>query len=191
MKSLNTALSRVPNDIFFIECKQEMGEVKNLRNEQFKRYPEGGSAIDKFDKDACILASKNNKGKITSTGRIVFDGGLGLPADRYVKSEIDKLRNQGFIIAELSKFAIASEARGILRGYLRAYYEIAAEVGIDFFISINPCKDVGVYKKIYAATVRVEDIGHSYGTSDKFTLLEFDLKKVRPCLSRWLKEELS
>ena len=191
MENTNVELAQIPNSISIFNPSVKLQEIKSLREGQFEKYPEGGDPIDKFDLDAFILTGNNAKGELTSTGRIVFDSPLGLPADKYVKTAIDKLRKKNLVIAELSKFAITSEAKGMLRHYLKAYYEIAVALGIDSYISINPSKDVSVYKKIYAAKVLIEDIGYSYGTANTFTLMEYKIQDVKPCLSHWLGEELS
>ena len=191
MEAIKEALKHVPNNVNVLTSWKRIKEIEQLRRSQFKKYPQGGKAIDQFDQVSCILIGKNKQDEITSTGRIVFDSPMGLPAEKLVKAEVNKLRNQGLVIAELSKFAIAPEARGILRNYLWAYYEIGIKMGIDSYISINPSKDVNVYKKIYAARVLLPDIGYSYGTKGTFSLMEYKLKEVKPCLSKWLKETLS
>ena len=160
MEAIKEALTHVPNDVNVLTSWKRIKEVEQLRRTQFNKYPQGGDAMDQFDQVASILIGKNKKGEITSTGRIVFDSPMGLPADKLVKTAVDKLRNEGLVIAELSKFAISPEARGVLRSYLWAYYEIGIKMGIDSYISINPSKDVNVYKKIYAARVLIPDIGY-------------------------------
>lgn len=191
MENIDVALAQVSNDIRIYNPSSRLQKIKTLREKQFKKYPEGGASVDEFDLDAFILTGSNSKGELTSTGRIVFDSTLGLPADTYAKAEIDKLRQKNLVIAELSKFAITSEAKGMLRSYLKAYYKIGVSLGIDSYISINPSKDVNVYKKIYAARVIIEDIGYSYGTNHTFTLMEYKIRDVRKSLSNWLGEELS
>jgi len=191
MEITNVEIAKVSNDIRIINPSSTLQDVRLLREKQFKKYPNGGDTIDKFDLNSFILTGYNSKETLTSTGRIVFDSSFGLPADKYAKKEIDKLREENLVIAELSKFAIAPEAKGMLRSYLKAYYEIAVSLGIDSYVSINPSKDVNIYKKIYAARVLVKDIGHSYGTNNTFSMMEYKIKEVKPCLAAWLGEELS
>lgn len=185
------ALSKVAHILEHNPSKGEMPAIEMLRQSQFKRYPEVGRVIDRYDQNSCILYAKNDENHVTSTGRIVFDSPMGLPADIYAKGEIDKLREQGFDLVEISKFAIAPEAKGILRFYLWAYYEIAIELGIDALVSINPIKDVRVYEKIYSAEVLLSDIGQNYGTNSTFALLEHNIQRAKPSLSKWLGEKLS
>lgn len=191
MEITDVEIAKVSNDIRIINTSSVFREVRSLRKEQFEKYPASGDSIDKFDLNSFILTGYNSKEILTSTGRIVFDSSLGLPADEYAKDEINKLRKENLVIAELSKFAIAPEAKGMLRSYLKAYYEIALSLGIDSYISINPSKDVNIYKKIYAARVLVKDIGYSYGTNNTFSMMEYKIKEVKPCLAAWLGEELS
>lgn len=174
-------LSLVPSQLKIAESIGDFEAISKVRAQQYGIYPSvTHNQDDTYDKNACVLYSQNSQGEVTSTGRIVFDSPLGLPADQLIKAEIDKLRQQGLVVAESSKFAITREARGILPAYFYTYYEIAAAYGIDSLIFIIRNKNVGLYQKTAGAQVLVDDIGYQYGTHYRFSLLECRVQVVIP-----------
>ena len=160
----------------------EIEKIWALRNTEYKKYYSqfSESNNDPYDEISLVMYSNNKQQQIISTGRIAFDGSLGLPSDKVIKPALDKLRQQGLILAEPSKFAIAREARGILPTYLSTFYKVAQKQRIDSLIFIIRDKNVGLYKKIINAHVLVEDVGYSYGTDYQFSLLECRINKKLP-----------
>lgn len=188
----SVALSRVPEALKVATAETEFREIWQLREAEYSKHYPGVTYFrdDVYDGCACVLYSQNNAGKLISTGRVAFDGPFGLPADEIIKPEVDKLRRQGLVIAEVSKFAIAREARGILPTYLRAYCEIAVAYGIDSLIFIIRDKNVSLYEKLVNAKVLLADVGHSYGTSHTFSFLAMNVKANKVNLSNGLREDL-
>lgn len=181
-------LSQVPKYLRVATTEEEFREIWKLRQAEFARAYPGLTEFsdDVHDGYACVLYSQNEKGQIVSTGRIAFDGPLGLPADKIIKSEIDRLRNSGLKVAELSKFAISRAGWGVLPYYFYTYYEIAAAYKIDSVIFISRDRYVGVYQKTAGAKILLNDIGYNYGTNFKFSLLECRLSEMTPILlSHW------
>ncbi len=187
-------LSQAPDRLKIATNEHEFRHIWALRAAEFGRLYPALKGVDfthdTHDGCACVLYSENKAGEIISTGRVVFDSGLGLPADQIIKSEVDKLRQRGLVIAEPSKFAIAKEARGVLAVYLRTYYEIAVGYHIDSLVFIMPAKNTGFYEKIMHATVLTDDVGYSYGTNARFALVEWHIKTSKAPFSAWLGEEL-
>ena len=159
----------------------ELQKIWQLRTEEYnKHYSEFScNDDDNYDNDALILYSKNQQGQLVSTGRIVFDGSKGLPADAIIKAEVSKLRKQGLKIAELSKLAISEEASGILHDYIQTFYKVAEQQNIDSLIFI--CKDSSavVYRRLVGAKILVKNIQYSYGTDFNFSLLEWRIKESK------------
>ena len=174
--------SKVPKYLKLAQSSTELDEIWVLRNQMYGKYYLGVSDSDNdaFDQSSWVLYNQNIHNKITSTGRIVFDSPLGLPADEMIKPAVDKLRHQGLKLAEPSKFAISREARGILPSYLLTFYEMAQSVGIDSLIFIIRDKNVGLYERIVDANILVADVGYSYGTNNCFSLLECKIEKKLP-----------
>lgn len=155
-------------------------QVWQLRQKEFsQRYPAVSDCRhDIYDNNAYVLYSEDEQGNIISTGRITFDSSIGLPADKIIKTPLDQLRKQGVTLAEPSKFAISREALGILPMYICAYYQIAASLEIDKLIFIIPSRHASIYEKTAKANIAVPDIGYSYGTRLRFSLLTCDVKEM-------------
>lgn len=171
----------VPRPLKVATSETPMGKIWKLRESEFGRlYPGVTRFNDIYDEYACILYSENDEGDITSTGRLVLDGEVGLPADEIIKPEVDRLRSQGLRIAEPSKFAISRQAQGLLPLYLRTYYGFAARCGINSLIFIIRDKNVSFYEKAFDARVLKADVGYTYGTQYRFSLLECEIKKNNP-----------
>ncbi len=184
-------LSKVPKYLKRAQSSAELNEIWALRNQTYGKYYLGVSDSDNdtFDQQSWVLYNQNRDKKITSTGRIVFDSPMGLPADEIIKPAIDTLRHQGLTLAEPSKFAISREARGILPSYLLTFYEIAQSAGIDSLIFIIRDKNVGLYQRIVDANVLVADVGYSYGTNYCFSLLECKIEKQLPSYFKSLEDK--
>lgn len=181
-------LSLVPNHLRVATEEYEFRQIWALRaGEYMPLYPAVTYFQDDiYDGNACVLYGQDQHGTVTSTGRIVFDGPLGLPADEIIQPEIDKLRSQGLRVAESSKFAISPAARGILPLYFYTYYEIAVRYEIDSLIFIIRDKNVKLYQKTTQAKILLDDIGYHYGTQFRFSLLECRVQEVIPTfLQHW------
>jgi hypothetical protein len=183
--------SKVPKYLKRAQSSTELDEIWSLRNKRYGKYYLGVSDSDNdaFDQTSWVLYNQNIHNKITSTGRIVFDSPMGLPADEIIKPALDKLRYQGLKLAEPSKFAISREARGILPSYLFTFYEIAQGAGIDSLVFIIRDKNVGLYERIVDAKVLVADVGYSYGTDYCFSLLECKIEKQLPSYFKSLEDK--
>ena len=178
-------LPKLPAGLKIASTESEMISVWKLRDEAFcKRFPEvHTSRNDPYDRHACVLYGSNDEGEIISTGRIVFDGARGLPADKLVKPQIDQLRSEGLPIAELSRLAITPEAEGHLSSYIRAWYEIARARGISSCVFICLRNKARAYKRLVGASVLLPDIRYSYGTGKVFSLLEWKVSENEPRLT--------
>lgn len=181
-------LSQVPKYLRVATTEEEFREIWKLRQAEFsKLYP----ACTHFEDDAhdgyaCVLYSQDSSKGIISTGRIVFDGPLGLPADLIIKEEIDKLRNKKIRLAEFSKFVISHDARGLLPRYFFTYYEIAMAYNIDSVVFIIRNKNVKLYVQTIGARILIEDVKYNYGTNYVFSLLEWPIKEVKDIfLKNW------
>lgn len=182
----NSSLLKLPDGIKIAITKDELKQVAKLRKREFGRlYPALTKFEDDYDATACVLYDKNKDEKIISTGRIVFDSPHGLPADELVPEEINKLRQQQLHIAELSKFTISHEASGVLGIYHLAYCAIAEHHDVDYLVFIVERNKTKAYKKIADASVLAPDIGYSYGTGRRFSLLGGSLSSIKNSVSHY------
>lgn len=156
-------------------------KIWKLRTAEYnKNYSEFScNDNDNYDANALVLYSKNEKSRLVSTGRIVFDSYQGLPADAVIKCEVDKLRKQRLNIAEISKLAISNEASGILHDYIQTFYKVALQQNIDSLIFICKKSSAVVYRRLVDAKILVADIQYSYGTDFTFSLLEWRIKESK------------
>ena len=175
-------LSKVPDYLQILSDAKLLPIIWQLRSQLYNKRYSGFSneETDNFDQYSLVLYSQNAHQHIISTGRLVIDSESGLPADEYVKDELDILRTQGLMLAEPSKFAISKEAQGLLVTYLQTFYEIGMALNIDVFIFIINRKNVGLYEKMVDAKVLKEDIVYSYGTTSRFSLLICSIQKELP-----------
>lgn len=175
-------LSKVPRFLQLADNPSRLPEIWKLRNAEYgKRYLGfSDSKNDSFDQESCVLFSEDEAGEVVSTGRVVLDSPLGLPADEIIKPGVDRLRNQGLVLAEPSKFAISRKAGSILPIYLLTIYEIGLSLGVDSLVFIIWDKNVGLYERIVDARVLVSDVGYSYGTKNRFSLLECKIQEELP-----------
>lgn len=187
-RELTQKLSKVPQHLQVLSNPQLLPNIWQLRSQLYSKRYTGFSneQTDTFDQHALVLYSQNTKQQVISTGRLVMDSECGLPADEYAKEELDVLRAQGLMLAEPSKFAISKEAQGVLVTYLQTFYEIGMALSIDAFIFIINEKNIALYEKIVDARVLKENIGFSYGTASRFSLLMCSIQKEPPCFfSAW------
>jgi len=187
-KAILSSKLDLPEKLKVADTEEEFRKVWQLREIEFrKRYPSVTAfKNDVYDVNACVLFGQNTSGKVTSTGRIAFDGRFGLPADEVTKEELDKLRDKGLTLAESGKFTITPEAKGIMPLYFTAYLKIAVESGIDSVIFTTRDKNVRLHQRTMAARVLLPDIGYSYGTNFKFSLLECRISEIIPTyLEHW------
>lgn len=188
----SVALSRVPDMLNIVSDEAKLSKIWELREVEYTKLYPGVTCFqdDVYDQEACVLYGEDDEGEVISTGRIAFDGPLGLPADELIKPAVDQLRESGKVIAELSKFAISRKARGTLPNYLLTYYEIGMAHKLDSLVFICRSKGSRVYQRAVGAKVLVNDIGYSYGTDECFSFLEWELRKTKAFLSKFIGEKL-
>ena len=186
MKTINYKYANIPKPLKIVEKNTDITKIWQLRQSEYGRhYPSmNNAANDAYDDHSCILYTEDETGEITSTGRLVLDGSIGLPADEIIHREINLLRKHRGSIAEPSRFAISNAARGILPVYLRTYYKLARENEINSLIFITRDKNIGFYKRALGANLVCKDVGYNYGTCYKFSLLEWEIKPDDPIYSQ-------
>ncbi len=188
----SVVLSRVPELLNIVADESKLPQIWELRKVEYGKHYPGVSCFqdDVYDQEACVLYSENGEGEVISTGRVVFDGDVGLPCDELIKPAVDALRESGKVIAEPSKFAISREAQGALPNYLLTYYELGIANSIDSLVFICRRKSNRFYQHAVGAKVLVHDIGYRYGTNEPFSFLEWDVKQSKPFLEQFVGEKL-
>ena len=188
MKTTN--VNTFPDCLKMATSTSEIDKIWRLRESEYRKHYENFSEAsnDPYDENAYIFYSQNQQEIVTSTGRIILDGKLGLPSDELLKSQVDELRNKRRAIAELSKFTIAREARGLLPYYVKTFYELAVGLDIESLIFICKSQSARVYQGYVGANILLKDINYSYGTQEVFSLLEWKISNSAHYFYKWNKE---
>lgn len=186
MKIINYKYNSIDKPLKVVDEDTDIKKIWQLRKSEYgKYYPAmNDAANDAYDNFSCILYTEDETGDITSTGRLVLDTELGLPADEIIQHEINSLRKKRGSIAEPSRFAISDAARGILPTYLRTYYRLARENAINSLIFITRDKNIGFYRRTLGANLICKDVGYNYGTEYQFSLIEWEIKANDPIYSQ-------
>ena len=184
-------ITGVPKGLKIAKSLGDIKSIEDFREALFRPlYPEmTGFHDDIHDAFSLILYTKNQKGKITSTARVVFDSPTGLPADEYANDPINERRKAGLKLAEVSRFAISDEVSndGLLPLYYQAFYVTCEKNGIDSMIIIINGKSVRFHQKRIGATLLIEDIGHNYGRDDlTFSCMDWSIHQTKPTFFKWV-----
>lgn len=149
-------------------------------------YPEvTGVDNDPYDRYSCVIYTENGAGQVTSTARIGFDGALGVPEAALVGRLLDNYHRAGTQFAELGRFVIDDDARGVLSNYYRAYYELGALFGIDMYLMFVPENKISLYRRLMDAEVVLEFAGLTFGSKYQYVCMEWWLERTLPRFFSW------
>lgn len=185
MNLKNYKYTSIPKPLKVVHEGTDIKKIWQLRQSEYgKYYPTMDAANDSYDDHSCILYTEDELGNFISTGRMVLDGELGLPADAIIPSALKRLRKAYQTIAEPGRFAIAPEGRGLLPLYLKTYYKLALDLNINLLVFITRNKNMGFYQREFSAEIVEQDIGYNYGTDYQFALLALEVSTHLPRFMR-------
>ncbi len=142
-------------------------------------------AHDPYDAQSCVLYTRNKMGDISSTAQIAFNiAPLGIPEKKLVPDLILQLNHEQRTFAELGRFVIADDARGVLKNYYRAFYQLGIEQDIDTYIMFVRPKWVGFYRRLMRATV-VAELAETFGSDSKYVVMTWRLQDTAPRFFGW------
>jgi len=97
------------------QYKNIIGDIWRLREKVYREHYPDVSVVedDPYDRYSCVIYTQNPDGRVTSTVRIAFDGALGIPEAELVPDLVARYRRAGIRFAELGRFVIDSDARGV------------------------------------------------------------------------------
>lgn len=147
-------------------------EVSNVRN-------------DPYDAQSCVIYSRSPEGRVCATARIAFDGALGIPEAALVDRLVDGYRRDGIEFAELGRFMIDDEGRGLLNAFYRAYYELGAIWGIQLYLMFVPDNKVTLYQRLMDARVATTFPDLTFGGNHPYVCMEWWLGRTRPRFFSW------
>lgn len=179
----------LPKQLKIASTTEDIHRIENFRKKLFQPfYPNSNNYYyDKYDRYSIILFTENNEGEILSTARLVFDSDKGLPADKYAKKQIDICRDGGLSLLEVSRFAIADEARtlGLFPIYYKAFYQLAAENNISSMIIVINTKGVNFHKKRIGANILVDNVKYSGNKNFQFSCMEWKISETKDKFLNW------
>lgn len=188
LRSIKT--TSLPEGLKIANSEPQINKIEDFRERLFgSLYPEMKDFHDDLhDAFSLILFTENKQGDVISTARVVFDSPAELPADEYANTLINERRNKGQKLVEISRFAIADEAKdqGLLPIYYQAFYSICVDNNIDSMIIIINSKSVKFHQKRIGAELLIDDIGHNYGCDDlQFSCMDWVVSKTKPQFLKW------
>lgn len=180
------------SDNFILNIQSQQADQKTLQGIWTARqtvynelYPEVKTfQNDPHDKNACVLYTRTQSGKISSTARIAFNGPLGIPEKNLVPALIEQLTSNNLQFAELGRFVIDDEARGVLPNYFRAFYQFGDQFGIDTYIMFVRYKWVAFYQRLVKAIV-IAEIEENFGSDSPYAVMTWNLKDTTPRFFSW------
>jgi len=162
-------------------------EIWSLRHETYRKmYPNViVNKHDKYDKESCIIFTRNNEGKISSTARIAYNGQKGIPEQQLIPNIIKQYEEEGIIFAELGRFVINDDARGVLKNYFRAFYHCGLESEIDLYLMFVRQKWISFYQQFMDATIISDLEGVTFGSQSNYACMTWNLAKTKPDFFKW------
>ncbi len=147
-------------------------EVSNIRN-------------DPYDAQSCVIYSRSTEGRVCATARIAFDGALGIPEAALVDRLVDGYRRDGIRFAELGRFMIDDEGRGLLNAFYRAYFELGATWGIQLYLMFVPDNKVTLYQRLMDAQIAISFRDLTFGGNHPYVCMEWWLDRTKPRFFSW------
>jgi len=181
---------KLPEQLKIASTTEDVHRIENFRKKLFQPFFSSSENYysDRYDKYSLILFTENDKGDILSTARLIFDNEEGLPVDEYVKNKINIHRDTGLKLLEVSRFAIADEARtlGLFPIYYKAFYQLAAENNIDTIISIVSDKGINFHKKRVGTNTLLNNIYYGDDKNLPFSCLEWNIPNTNEEFLNWI-----
>ncbi len=181
-------LFKISRELKVAKTVRELKKIWAFRAREYgKVLPHiSGFDNDPFDDDAAVLFSENAIGEITSTGRLAFDGSLGLPEERLVSDLIYEHRQAGLKLAEYGRVIINDDAKdGLIKQYFKAAYVIAANNGVDSIIVVSKRKDVSFYQGMIGVKLLSNNVNETFGGKDPYACIEWKIASTRSRFFRW------
>jgi len=183
--SLNT--EDISDKLKVVKSKHELNEVREFRKTEYsKLLPDiKGFFSDPHDDYSVTLFSRDASGNISSTGRLAFDGPLGLPEENLVADLIIKHRKANLKLAEYGRLIIRETGAKLVKEYYKSIYLIAINNGIDSVIVVSKKKDIYFYEKLIGTKVLSTDVNETFGGTEPYACLEWRLEETRPRFFKW------
>lgn len=187
-------ISTTPKKHDFILNRQEQQASPNILRQiwqarQFvynKIYPDVITfSQDLHDAQSCVIYTRNAADNISSTARIAFNiAPLGIPEKKLVPALIEQLNQEHKVFAELGRFVIDDEARGVLKNYYRTFYQLGIQQGIDTYIMFVRPKWVNFYRRLMKANI-VAELDETFGSDSTYVVMTWHLQDTTARFFSW------
>lgn len=170
-----------------IEQSRIRDGIRDLRQRVYSRkFPEVSNVRnDPYDAQSCVIYSRSPEGRVCATARIAFDGALGIPEAALIQRLVYGYRRDGIRFAELGRFVIDDEGRGMLNAFYRAYFELGATWGLQLYLMFVPDNKVSLYQRIMDARVATSFCDLTFGGSHPYVCMEWWLDRTKPRFFSW------
>ncbi|MFD2110760.1 N-acyl amino acid synthase FeeM domain-containing protein [Thiorhodococcus fuscus] len=170
-----------------IEQRRIRDGIWDLRQRVYSRkFPDVNTLRnDPYDAQSCVIYACSPEGRVCATARIAFDGALGIPEAALVDRLVDGYRRDGIQFAELGRFMIDDEGRGLLNAFYRAYFELGATWGIQLYLMFVPDNKVTLYRRLMDAQVAISFRDLTFGGNHPYVCMEWWLDRTRPRFFSW------
>ncbi|MGB1237349.1 MAG: N-acyl amino acid synthase FeeM domain-containing protein [Pseudomonadales bacterium] len=136
------------------------------------------------DENTITIVSITDNELVNGTGRVVIDSGA-LPDELLFGNVPDKLRRTGRKLAEIGRFAIEDSRSPLVKQFYRAFWQTCRRHHVDDILIIVKHKDVKFHENIIGASLLIEDIGQSFGSSYTFSAMLWPVNQTKSRFFNW------
>lgn len=177
----------LPSPLRMVTDHEELYEVRELRAAEYKAvYPSIDVHADDFDDAAIVFYTRDGQGQVNSTARLVIDGPLGLPEDRFFPPEVAEYRREGKRLEELGRFIIRDGNRSLLKTYYQTFYLVSEALKVDVVLMAMKPKDVALHQRVMGARLLSPNIGVSYGGPYSLACVAWEIAQTKPRFFDWV-----
>jgi len=169
-----------------LDGREMMTSVNQLRRDTYsKLYPEVDiPETDPFDASACVIYTCDQQ-RALSTARVSFDSEDGIPERHLVPGVVEQYQKRGTSFAELGRFVIDEQARGMLKQYFRCFYYIARQLEIEVYLMFVQHKWIPFYRRLMRAEVVADLPDVTFGSDAQYSCMAWKISDTTEKFMRW------
>ncbi len=193
MEKLNAEIQPLlPDGIFLSTNSGQLNEIIDFKKDYYNddRSEVKNFHDDGFDQDSYVLFSKNIKGEIVSTARLLMDSEKGFPEEEILPDSVHSMRREGKKVAELGRLVIVEDTGAMLRRYYKSIYNISMCHDIDIVLIVMKKRNIPSHNKMMAISVLSYDMGNSWDEEQgELCLVAWDIKADQPRFHKWVSKD--
>lgn len=187
---LNLSLEEIEEKVHMInrhvdvaKTEDDLNDILKSREETYSKIlPEVNyKALEPMDFYSIILCSRNEKGEIESTSRMVFDSEAGFAEDYVYEEHIQRYREESLLLAEWGRCIVSKPSRARAADHGRIIEHLAKVLKVHHVCIFNRHCDVQRMLSTFKNTKVLVETDITLGSIHKFTAVlwsfpEFALK---------------